>query len=106
MADLADFPVDDVTLDALEHALGGALTFEGVENHEDGPRLVGADMSVSKLLDFLSGYDESKLGPLTLDDGHDVDGWVEYPDPLYHRDDVIRALIAEVRRLREVESDG
>ena len=101
---LADFPVDDVTLDALEHALGACLTWEGVEDRADGPRVVGADMSVSRLLDFLSGYDESKLAPLVDEDGYEVPDWSEYPDPLYHRDDVIRALIAEVRRLRTATS--
>lgn len=97
---LAPFPVDDVTLDALSHALGGALTYEGVENREDGPRLVGADMSVSKLLEFLSAYDEKKLTPHVDEDGYTVPDWFVYPEPVYHYHDVIASLIAEVQRLR------
>lgn len=97
---LAEFPVDDVTLDLLGHALGACLTWEGVADRADGPRVVGADMSLSRLLDFLSGYDPAKLTPVVDEDGYEVPDWVEYPDPIYHEHDVIRALIAEVRRLR------
>ena len=97
---LADFPIDDVTLGLLDHALGACLTWEGVADRDDGPRVVGADMSVSRLLDFLSGYDGSKLTPLVDEDGYEVPDHFDYPDPLWHEHDVIRALIAEVRRLR------
>ncbi len=95
---LPPFPVDDLTLAALEHAMGGALTFEGVD--EDGPRLVGADFSMSKLMEFLSGYDETKCVPVLNQYDQPIPDWVEYPGPLYHHNDVIAALIAEVRRLR------
>lgn len=84
--------MDEFTLAALDHAMGACLTFEGTRG-EEGPRVVGADMTVPHLLGFLSGYDAS----------HEVElgrGWVEYPDEVYNRDDVIRALIDEVRRLR------
>ena len=91
------FPVDDITLDALEHALAGAYTID-----EDGQVIVtGADMSVTALLDFLSGYDPTKAVPLLNEYDQPVPDWTEYPDPIYHRDDVLRALIAEVRRLRK-----
>lgn len=96
---LPPFPVDDVTLAALEHALEGRLIIG-----EDGShRLVGADMSVPKLLDFLSGYDEAQVE--MLDPGDDRLGFAgaaitEYHGQIYTRDCVIRALIAEVRRLR------
>jgi len=93
---LPSFPVDDVTLAALEHALGGALSCEDGE-----PRLVGAEFSVSTLLDFLSGYDPSQIVPCVDDDGFVIPDFVEYTGgPIYHVHDVIRALIAEVRRLR------
>lgn len=82
--ELGPFPVDDATLGVLEHALGASYVVD-----EDEHEVVGADMTVPKLLDFLSGYDESKV----------VDG--TYPGPVYTRDDVIRALIAEVRLLRK-----
>lgn len=87
---LPSFPVDDATLLAVEHALGGSLTVE------DGqPILVGADYSLWDLLEFLSGYDPDKSVPIG-------DGVYEYVGgPIYHPDDVIRALVAEVRRLRK-----
>ncbi len=97
-ASLPAFPVDDVTLALVEHAMGARLIFDGTE---DGPKVVGADMSMPALLDFLSGYDPAKVVPLVLEDGHEVDGWTEYVGgPIYGRDDIIAALIAEVRRLR------
>lgn len=87
---LPDFPVDDGTLNLLEDSLNGSFTVDADGTHH----LVGADFTVSDLLDFLSGYDEAKL-----ETGEN--GWEEYPDPLYHINDVVRALIAEVRRLRD-----
>lgn len=87
---LPSFPVDDVTLDCLEHALNGAWHVDADGNH----RLVGADYSFTQLLDFLSGYDPAWLIETEP-------GIVEYRGgALYHSHDVIRALIAEVRRLR------
>ena len=100
METLPSFPVDDVTLDLVEHALAGTLTFDGCDPG-DGPRLVGAEFSLSKLLDFLSGYDKTLNVPLTDEDGYEIPDWVEYTGgPIYHPTDIIRALIAEVRRLR------
>jgi hypothetical protein len=87
---LPDFPVDDITLDLLEHALDARLTFT-----EDGTLThVGADMTVPQLLDFLSGYDPSLSEPTEHPDIK------VYPHPIYHEHDVLRALVAEVRRLR------
>jgi hypothetical protein len=70
---LPPFPLDDVTLGLLTSALAG----------EDG-------LSLSKLLDFLSGYDPTS----GVWDGQD-EIWGSYSDA-----DVMRALIFEVRRLR------
>jgi hypothetical protein len=96
-ASLPPFPVDDVTLAVLEHALGGSYTVG-----EDGqPRLQGADCSVSRLLEMLSGYDESKLVPALNEYDTPIPDTFEYPDPVYHINDVVRALIAEVQRLRD-----
>lgn len=92
---LGPFPVDDSTLDVLEHALGSTY-IEG----EDGPIVVGADMSVPQLLDFLSGYDATKLTPALNQYDQPLHDVQEYPEPIYTRDCVIRALLAEVRRLR------
>lgn len=90
------FPVDDFTLDQIEHALDGAYTVD-----PDGTQtLVGADFSLSQLLDFLSGYDPSRLAQAVNDYDTPIPDVFEYPDAVYHPNDVIRALITEVRRLR------
>lgn len=98
---LPPFPVDDFTLDQMEHALGGA--FE-VDPETGDHRVVGADFSFGQLLDFLSGYDPAKTviieeaNPLLPGiEGAEVG---EYPDPLYSMHDVIEALIREIKRLR------
>jgi len=95
---LPPFPVDDVTLAAVEHALGGSLTYEGDELVR-----VGADYSLWDLLDFMAGAT-----------GEDPDqevlhrDWDGTPDLVvdhrqhYTPNDIIAALIAEVRRLRGV----
>lgn len=102
---LPPVPVDDLTLDAIEHALGAALTFED-ENGEplDAPRVVGADYSLSALLDFLGGTmgddpNQEVIEPGIMPD--DPPRWVYDTRPSYSEKDLIRALIAEVRRLRE-----
>lgn len=102
---LPAFPVDDVTLAAIEHALGGAYTVDTDEDGHHTHRLVGADYSLHDLLDFLSGYDPSQVIPATDADGYEMPGVTEYPGVLYHVNDIIKALIAEVRRLR-TDSDG
>jgi hypothetical protein len=95
---LRPFPVDDLTLDALEHAMGGAFTVD-----EDGTHhLVGADFSVNQLLDWLAGIDRDNDAILELlSDPEDPRLPVYYdPRPQFHYTDIIRSLIAEVRRLR------
>lgn len=82
---LPDFPVDEETLALLDRALDPTAT--GVS-------------SVGALLDLLSGYDPAKVRAMFDDDGCEVPGIVEYPDAVYHTHDVLRALMAEVRRLR------
>ncbi len=91
---MTSFPVDDATLGALEHALGATFVAET----EDGPVLGGADMSVESLLDFLSG-------PTTVTPALNVYDQLlpdvyELAGERFSRDCVIRALLAEVRRLR------
>jgi len=63
------FPVDDFTLDQVEHALDARLTMVDGE-----PVVVGADFSLPKLLEFMSGYDPSKVVPLRDDDGYETPG--------------------------------
>lgn len=98
---LPPFPVDDATLLALEHALGAALYYD----EEGDLAILGADYTVPGLLDFLSGYDPTKVEVLMdgIVPGIDEPEVVEYiGGPLYTRDCVIRALIAEIRRLRSI----
>lgn len=102
---LPPFPVDDVTLAAVEHAFGAAITFDTDEWGEpdlDNPRLIGADYSLHTLLDFMSGT-TSDDHPLVEVKERDWDGTprvIVDERPHYTERDIIRALIAEVRRLR------
>lgn len=80
-----DFPVNDQTLTLVEMALDATTT---------------GQTSLGNLLDLLSGFDASKLRPVMDGAGRPVPDVEEYPDPLYSEHDLIRALIAEVRRLR------
>ena len=84
---LPSFPVDDFTLDQVQHALDAA--------YDEEHRLTGADFTLTQLLDFLGGYDPASAQPTA-----DPDVTV-YDAPTYHEHDVIRALITEVRRLRD-----
>ena len=96
-AGLPPFPVDDFTLDQIEHAMAGVYTIDDDGEH----RLIGAEFSFNQLLDFLSGYDERKLTQAVNQYDTPIPDVFEYPDAIYHPNDVIRALVAEVRRLRD-----
>lgn len=109
---LPPFPVDDATLLAVEHAMGGALTYERPDSKlsdsaDEGPWLVGADYSLSELLDFLAGAVGRDPNEILIREGDpERGGWegaeiVEDTRPCYHERDVIAALIGEVRRLRD-----
>lgn len=94
---LSPFPVDDVTLDLVEHSLGAAYDAD-----EDGDNvLVGADMNLHQLLGFLDGTAEVEHERKQAADvrGEHVVDMTDMTS--YHVNDVIRALIAEVRRLRD-----
>lgn len=115
---LPPFPVDDATLIAVEHALGGALTLDrppDADPDDAGPWLVGADYSLSALLDFLAGTtgrdpneellqagrDESTLPEWERGRGGWQDAEIVYDTRVHYSEhDLIRALISEVRRLR------
>ena len=88
---LPPFPVDDGTLNLLEHAMRGAYRVDLDGEHH----LVGADFSMTDLFRLLSGYDPALLIPLDSDDVMLYTG-----GPVYDERSVIRALITEVRRLR------
>lgn len=87
---LPPFPVDDFTLDALDHSLNGAFEVDA----EGNQKLVGADYSFWQFLNFMSGYDESRLQPTDDPEVNLYNGQVYFPT------DIIRSLIHEVRRLR------
>jgi hypothetical protein len=99
---LAAFPTDDLTLDMVEASLAYCLTIDK-ETSEPVPVDPGV-VSLSDLLDFLSGTTTDPLGVV------EHQGVVETffgpaemtvdPRPHYTERDVIKALIDEVRRLR------
>lgn len=111
------FPVDDATLAAVEHALGGSLTYDRPDDaspDDRGPWLIGADYSLHTLLDFLAGCTGRDPNEELIQPGRDesdLPEWERGRDwsaaeivydtrPHYTERDVIAALIAEVRRLR------
>lgn len=115
---LPPFPVDDATLLAVEHAMQAALTYERPDDapqDSEGPWLVGAAYSLGTLLDFLggtTGRDPNEELIQAARDESDLPEWERGRDwsaaeivydtrPTYSERDVIAALIAEVRRLRE-----
>lgn len=106
---LPPFPVDDATLLAVEHALGGALTYDRPDDaalDDEGPWLVGATYSMSTLLDFMAGTMGEDPNEEIIDPGNpDLPGYagarMVYDTRIHYTEhSVIRALIDEVRRLR------
>ena len=80
---LPPFPVDESTLQLLDQALD--------------PQPTGTS-SVSALLVLLSQLGGSDTSAVAAEREHGV----ELRDQQYHEHDVIRALVAEVRRLRQL----
>ena len=108
MTGLPAFPVDPGTLDAIEEALNTAVPDEraaATRESTDAPHgtkppitegEVDADPNLEDLLEHLSGYVEG-AGV----EGEPQSGIVMHSIPtVYNRDDVILALIREVRALR------
>jgi len=92
---LPPFPVDDSTLDLLEESFKAAYTIA-----EDGEhQIVGAEFNLPRLLDFLSGSDPDRSHLI----GYSGDGIPIYEmwDQHYSERDVLIAMVAEVRRLRQ-----
>lgn len=101
MSEAPVVPVDDAALDAIEHALGTSLTFtaeDGSELPEDMPRRVGGDYGLQQLLDFWAGIDPNEEGILTGYAGSIP--IYDMPGVYLTEHDLVRALIAEIRRLR------
>jgi len=108
---LPPFPVDESTLNLIEHAMKGALTYERpdhirYDSGDDGPWLVGAEFSLSQLLDFLGGTvgrdpNEEVIRPADPDRPGIEGAEITYDTRIHYTEhSVIKALIAEVRRLR------
>ncbi len=87
-------PVDDISLSAILTALD--YTLDWPEDAKE-PQGIG-EYSLTQLLNFWSGFDESKLIPIDDIAGSPA---FAYPDALLCEVDVIRALIYEVQRLRK-----
>lgn len=100
---LAQFPVDAMTLDMVEASLAYCLTIDK-ETGEPVP-IDPEVVSLSSLLDFLSGTTTDPLG--VVEHHGEVETFIGPakltvdPRPHYSQRDVIQALINEVRRLRE-----
>lgn len=89
---LGPFPVDDVTLSLVSQALN--THFEVI----DGEHVIsGGEFTLNRLLEFLSGYDVHRQDQEIAEDGSVVN---VYPGVIYSKEDVIKALINEVLRLR------
>lgn len=108
--ELAPFPVDDATLLAVEHALDAVIEVDD----DGGMVLTGADYTLNALLDFLSGAVGEDPDAEVIDPGDplapELPGFLSGlagaevvidSRPRYSEHDLIRALILEVRRLRE-----
>ena len=91
---LPPFPVDDSTLDLLSTAL---------DPGEEAERTSVGDLLI--LLSEMGGSDTTAVDSIEWGDPLGMGESVEIHhlrDPQYHEHDVLRALVAEVRRLREV----
>lgn len=89
-------PTDDAALDLIEESLRAAL--------DDDGEIVGSEHTLHQLLEFWSGVDKGKRVLLhEFDNGTQV---YEDPTPTLRHEDVIQALIVEVRNLRQTALDG
>lgn len=79
MTDIITVPLDDISLGLMLEAMNTAYACDENGNHF----LVGGTITMPQLLNFWSGYDETHEEPVVL-----------------MRDDIIRALIEEIRTLR------
>lgn len=102
---LPDFPTDPMTLDMVEASLDYCLTVD-----EETGEHVPVDPDVASLGDLCSFLSGTTTDPLGLIEHHGVVdtifGPAEMtvdPRPTYTERDIIRSLINEVRRLRDVD---
>lgn len=92
MTGQAGFPVDDGTLDMLEQALGLSAGSDGIERSHMGEFL--------RFMSEMAGSDVTAVAEVLHRDADGTPDEVVLRDPQYHEHCVVRALVAEVRRLR------
>lgn len=83
-------PVDDGALNVLEDALNTYI----VGHDDNGDPVTSGPYGIYELLEFWSGFDPDKV--VLQDDG----SYLYTGGPLLTQKDVMIALIAEIRRLR------
>jgi hypothetical protein len=84
---LPPFPVDPATLDLLDLALDP-------RSHGDPDAETSSVWDLLRLMSEMAGSDTTAVAEQVCD------GIVVMRDPHYHDHDVLKALIAEIRRLR------
>lgn len=96
MSQFPPFPVDDATLDMLEAALDPW-------SHGDPDAVKSGIWPLLTMMSQLGGSDTEAIAEVH-DDGSDGGPAIHtMRDPHYHDNDVIAALITEIRRLRGAE---
>ena len=90
---LPPFPVDPATLDLLDHALDP-------RSHGDPAAETSSVWDLLRMMSEMAGSDVNAV------EEEVSDGVFMMRDPHYHDHDVLKALIAEVRRLRRGLDDA
>ena len=101
---LPPVPLDEIALAQLEHALGASITFDSEDGtiELDEPRVIHADYTLNTLLEFWSGTRDDPDGVVRQVGDYTCPIPIYYdPRPQYSPQDVMLALIHEVRRLRD-----
>lgn len=96
MNTLPEFPVDDYILDIILDSFKSGWICDEEGNHT----LPEGEFSFYQVLNLLSGYDESLSVQYEDEDFHTHDDIMDYPGEIYGANDVIIALINEIKRLR------
>ena len=94
---LPPFPVDDMTLSVVYDSLD--QVFDCVPGSEP-VSVSGPGFGLWDVLNHLSGFDPSRLVQAVNEYDQPIPDMYHYPDPTYSPEDVIRALIDEIRALR------
>ena len=96
--DLPPFPVDDGTLNVIRDALDRVV----VEVDADGNHTYGGSpFGLHDVLNLLSGCDPTLLVQAVNEYDQPIPDMYDYQGgPIYHMHDLIRALLAEIQRLR------